>query len=204
MLGVLGSLPHITLGESGAGPRVETENAFAGAEYMGGFDLYQYVLSDPIAVIDPTGLGFWDGDNWFHEWVAEVFWFRVHSTETLATMSDTRATVEAVGLSVVIGAGGYFGATYGYAAVTGRAGWVGLRAGMTRGGLHFAVGSNAGWAHFLGPTGYMTATEFIAGWGIPILMLPARHPEAIARLTSAGQMSYNCLSGALYALFTAL
>ncbi len=166
----------------------------------GGLNVYEYVYSIPTMGVDPFGFGFWDGNNWFHDWVARKLWMKVHSTKTLANMSGTRATVEAVGASVLIGAGGYYIVTYAGAAVAGRAGWVAVRVGTSRGTLHFVYGSNVGWFHYLGPTGYMAAHPFYAGWGYPFLYFLARNPGAIANLGN----SYNCFTGAMYAFFTAL
>lgn len=73
---------------------------------FGGMNVYGYVGNAPLGLVDPDGLGFWDGDNWFHEWIARNLWMNVHDTNTLANMSDARAYTEAIGGSVAIGAGG--------------------------------------------------------------------------------------------------
>ncbi len=69
----------------------------------GGLNTYVYVLNMPTVGIDPTGHGFWDGNSWgFHDWVARKIWMRIHTTKTLAEMSDGRAYAESIGGSVGI------------------------------------------------------------------------------------------------------
>jgi RHS repeat-associated protein len=75
----------------------------------GGLNVYAYCNNSPSILVDPSGHGFWDGENRFHRWVARNVWQRIHSESTLANMSDARAYAEAIGGSVVIGVGVYFG-----------------------------------------------------------------------------------------------
>ena len=70
---------------------------------FGTVNVYLYVEASPSALVDPTGEGFWDGNNWFHDWVARHFWMKIHSQKTLAGMSDARVVAESVGLSVAGG-----------------------------------------------------------------------------------------------------
>ncbi|MCC6360020.1 MAG: RHS repeat-associated core domain-containing protein, partial [Phycisphaerales bacterium] len=78
----------------------------------GGTNLYAYCADNPLMRVDPTGHGFWDGENGFHDWIARHFWMNIHDQATLAGMSEGRATAEAVGLSVGLGVGGWLGVRY--------------------------------------------------------------------------------------------
>ena len=82
---------------------------------------YTYAANNPWTLVDPFGLcppeysgpkagpsnwwqRFWQGRyGGLHDTFAEQFWMKIHSTETLARMSDERALLEATGLSVVGG-----------------------------------------------------------------------------------------------------
>jgi len=75
----------------------------------GGTNVYAYVQNNPMFGVDPSGLWWWESDSSVSEWLACNFWMNVHSTETLANMSDTRATAEAVGVSIVVGGTIYVG-----------------------------------------------------------------------------------------------
>jgi RHS repeat-associated protein len=61
----------------------------------GGPNVYAYALGLPTAFVDPNGLAIWP-DSWV-DGVACGFWMNIHSTKTLAEMSNGRATAEAVG-----------------------------------------------------------------------------------------------------------
>ena len=75
----------------------------------GGVNTFEYVFGRPTALVDPTGEGFWNGDNPFHDWVARNFWLRFHSREWILSPG---ATVEAVGLSVAGGVAIYCATPY--------------------------------------------------------------------------------------------
>ncbi len=169
----------------------------------GGINVYVYVGNNPVALTDPSGHGFWDGNNPFHEWVARNVWMRIHDTKTLAEMSDGRTYAEAIGGSIVIGAGGYMVGTYGAAAISGRLGVYALRVGTGRGGTHFIFGTGGKWYHFFGISGYMNLGTFSSAggsWGTGIFWFLIRHPDRINEITSAS----NCLGGALLAFLRAL
>ena len=168
---------------------------------LGGLNVYAYMLNNPLIGIDPSGKGFWDGDNAFHEWVGENFWGSFFDGDSLAEMSDGAALAYAIGASVFLGAGGYFGATYGAAALSGQAGWVGLRVGVGRAGLHFTFGSGSAWFHFTGVQGFLYLSSIARSWGWLIVWLPARNPSAI---NSFQGTPYNCFTGALHNIWRAL
>ena len=90
----------------------------------GGLNVYGYCGNNPVSRIDPNGQDFWDGSNGFHEWIAEHVWMEVHSTETLAEMSDGRAYGEAIGASVGIAVGGWAGYAFGSSVLASRTGYV--------------------------------------------------------------------------------
>jgi RHS repeat-associated protein len=172
----------------------------------GGLNVYAHVFNRPTMGIDPSGQGFGDGDNAVHNWVANSFWRRIHSDETLANMSDARAVAEAVGISVGVGvagagayvAGGALAAGGGTASIS-----VGT-SGAGASGLHFAVGSStAGWWHFIGvSSGSYFATQLGSSpFGTRILTLPARYPDAIRNMSDNAM---NCVTGALRGFFSAL
>jgi len=167
---------------------------------MGGTNVYAYVYNMPTRGVDPTGNGFFDGNNWFHNWIANNFWRQIHSDSTLANMSNTRVILEgavapaaAVAGSVVAGiaiASG--GATASISVGT-------SGAGVT--GLHVAVGSStAGWYHWVGPTVgalYWGSSPY----GTRILTLPSRYPNAVRNISDNAM---NCATGALRAFINAL
>ena len=115
LAGVNTDLPSITLQHLGARWYQPDIGRFVQRDPIGisgGLNVYAYCNNGPAFRADPSGEGFWDGENWFHDWVARKVWMRIHSQKTLAEMSDTRATAEAISGSVVLGAGGYFAAKY--------------------------------------------------------------------------------------------
>lgn len=69
----------------------------------GGLNVYGYVNNSPTGLFDPTGHGFWDGNNWFHDWIAQNLWMGIHSTTTLSDMSNGRAYAEAWGGAIAGG-----------------------------------------------------------------------------------------------------
>ena len=88
------SLPPITLQHVGARWYDPDIGRFVQRDPIGiagGLSVYAYVLNRPTIGVDPTGEGFWDGSNPFHEWIARNVWMKVHSQKTLSTMSSGRA-----------------------------------------------------------------------------------------------------------------
>jgi len=75
----------------------------------GGLNVYTYVQNNPMLGVDPSGLWWWESDSSVSEWLACNFWMKIHSPETLANMSGSRATAEAVGISVIGGVVIYVG-----------------------------------------------------------------------------------------------
>jgi len=80
----------------------------------GGLNVYEYVFSDPTHSIDPLGLGFWDGNNFFHDRVARWFWMNRYNPakKRLAKMGNAEAAAwvcvyTAVGTPIV-----YYGGKY--------------------------------------------------------------------------------------------
>ena len=69
----------------------------------GGLNTYSYVHNTPTTLIDPTGNGFWDGNNPVHDWVARHFWRRFHSDKHILS---PWAPAEAVAISVAGGVAG--------------------------------------------------------------------------------------------------
>ena len=70
----------------------------------GGPNVHAYVGNIPTTQIDPTGKWFFDGSNSVHDWMARWFWMRIHDTDTLANMSNTRMIMEgAVAPAVGVG-----------------------------------------------------------------------------------------------------
>ncbi len=123
-------------------------------------------------------------DDPVHAWVRENIWKWVHSQEGLAGMSDAQMYGEAIGASVVIGFGGYYGVTYGIAAAQGTAG----TASMGYNGASFVIrGSQSGmWMiHSAGRVGpaYLAPSHYIT--------LPVRFVQTLANPAGSG----NCLSG---------
>ena len=200
MVGVLASTQQIDWNGQRSSIAIGSPNKIEpGAEFHDALSVFVYLMSSPIVGTDAYGLGFWNGSNWFHAWVAEVFWMNLHSAETLAEMSNARAVTEAVGISVVVGAGGYFAATYGIAYAKGQADWVALRVGAARVGSHVGVGSSSsGWIQFVGTPAFMTATAAAANFGRHLLFLSAWRPHVLEQVLEAWLLRYNSLEGALW------
>jgi RHS repeat-associated protein len=165
----------------------------------GGLNTYAYVGNNPVMLVDPAGLAFWDGSNSFHQAVASAFWMNIHSTETLASMSDGRAFLEGAVAPALLVAGG----AYAYAAV-GAEGWATLN--ITWGpwlsgwGPHFVYGSAAfGYYDFAGPWFGMEWGSALSR-GIPIFPFPVRESAALR----AGGRALTCLGGALWTLMRAM
>jgi len=72
----------------------------------GGFNVYKYAGNVPTVGVDPTGL-FWPA--WLIDGLANQFWRRIHSDETLANMTDGRATAEAVAVGTAGGIALFYG-----------------------------------------------------------------------------------------------
>ena len=68
-----GEFPFLQLGaryyDPGSGRFLQRDTS----GILGGLNVYAYVLNLPTLGVDPVGEGFWDGDNWFHEWVGGKF-----------------------------------------------------------------------------------------------------------------------------------
>ncbi len=69
----------------------------------GGMNVYEYCGSNPLHRVDPRGHGFWDGENFVHEWIADHLWAPLFGTDHLAKMSDTEMYAWGIGVPVAIG-----------------------------------------------------------------------------------------------------
>ncbi len=141
------------------------------------------------------------------DFAKDCFWRVIHSDEVLAEMSYIRILVESVGVSTVVGAGGYFAVTYAIAAAEGQAGWVSLRIGLSEGSslLHAGVGSSSGSFHFLGLSGGMHMTAAMADFtAVVVIPMVARNPRALPAMMEAGQTAYNCVTGVIRMVWAAL
>lgn len=110
--------------------------------------------------------GFWDGDNWFHRWVADNVWGRIHDQNTLANMSDAQMYGEAVGGALAggaVAAGAIAAAPVAGAAVKGAYVW-----GLAHPAEVVALGTAAGETVGLPPgaVGPSSAVSALPGAGI--------------------------------------
>ncbi len=69
----------------------------------GGLNVYAYVYNNPVLRTDPSGNGFWDGNNAFHDWIARKFWMHPinPAKSRLPKMGDAEACAWVAGYTAV-------------------------------------------------------------------------------------------------------
>jgi RHS repeat-associated protein len=155
----------------------------------GGMNVYLYCGANPITGVDPLGLWKWwfDPESGLSDWVARNYWLRFHSEKYI---NSTWAPAEAVGVSAVVGASGYFGVTYCVALAQGTAGatWLGWT------GSSVVLSSGGRWLMHMGNK---IVEWFPPKFSVPVLV---RNLPALESRGSPG----NCFWGALGAILRAL
>lgn len=95
-----GDFPYLHVGERWYDP---STGRFLQRDRVGiraGSNAFRYVSGLPTRWVDPAGLGFWDGNNWFHDAVARYYWLGLHSDDYV---NSGWATAEAWGGSILGG-----------------------------------------------------------------------------------------------------
>jgi len=112
----------------------------------GGLNTYAYVRNMPVGLVDPSGMGFWDGSDWaIHEYVARKFWL-LHPDSYL---QSPMATIEALGISIC---GGWVAGELVY--------YGGIAAWEATGGTWLNAGFSEGSFTWMSAEGWVTANQF--------------------------------------------